>query len=97
MASNEIIMQDSTINDTVTSKEVAVPKPKDNVANVALHKERYLHYIEEKYFSRPSTSTAMLKAKGEIFVDIIEGRSKGTPKLKWIINKRNLKVKKIKK
>ena len=35
----------------------------------------------------------MFKPKGELFMDIIEGRSKGTPKLKWIIEKRHLKVK----
>ena len=61
MASNQVLMEDGTVNDTVTSKELA--KPKDNEANVALHKQRYLHYIDEKYNNRLTTFTAMYIAR----------------------------------
>ena len=54
MASNQVMMEDGTVNVTVTSKELTVPKPKDNKVNVALQKEHY--HVEEKYMTRKSTS-----------------------------------------
>ena len=55
MASNTVV------NDVVTSKE------KDTTANVALHKERYLHWIENKYRSGTiNGSTAMFRAENVI-------------------------------
>ena len=86
MASNTV--------DVVTRKRRS--QEKDTAANVELHKERYLHLIENKYRNGTMNgSTAMFRAKGKKIVDVIEGRVEGienVSKLRYAIKKRNFKV-----
>lgn len=76
---NDVVTSKGPVTTTTLTAEVAVAvasqvtKPSDNTAYVALHKERYLHWINEKYLcvSAKKNTTAMTKAAVERIVGIL--------------------------
>ena len=95
----------SYFNDVVTSKDPAATiapinevfdkptdKPSDNNANIAMHKARYLHFINERYLKAKKPSAAILKARGELFISILEKKSVGTAKERHKIKERKFKM-----
>ena len=78
--------------ETIPASQPIIGKPTDNSANVALHKERYLHFIQEKYYKMISHSSSLRKSRGEHFLKILEKTETGTAKERFIIKERKFKV-----
>jgi len=86
------VIGDVVVASDVIGDAVVVAKPKDNDANVALHKARYLHYLDEKYINKKKSTSAMLRANGQLFMEILQGKLKPTSKQTWTIKQRKFRV-----